>query len=265
MADYLAYDNRQWPNIIAGTVTTDIMDQSSTQLVPIGMKYEQDNRTYRYCKAGSAHGGVLRGAINGHIIPGDTGTPGFEGAAGYATTAGSTSVRIADTAATHTKNYYAGGYMLIFGTQFECHYIMGNTASDGTSLVLTLPYTDTIDVDLAATGIGVTLYPSIYSNVQAATSVRSDYESFVVLPQGIVTSGYYFWGQTKGPCWITAHGGTWPGAGACLRDVYFHTDGTIDPASIRVVGTLSPQRAGYLLSPSSTAAYGDAFIMLQLE
>jgi hypothetical protein len=264
MADYLDTPIlNQTTTEIKGKVQTSILDHSSTQLFPIGTKYVQDNRTFRYCKAGSAHGGVMRGAINGHIIPGDTGTPGYEGAAGYATTAGETVLQISDTGTTHTKNYYSGGYILIFNTQFECHYILSSTASDGTSLRITLG--TALDADLAAAGVGVTLYPSIYSNVQSATSVQSDYESFVVLPQCSVTSGYYFWGQTKGPCWITAHGGTWPGAGACLRDVYFHTDGTIDPASIRDVGTLSPQRAGYLLSPSSTAAYGDAFIMLQLE
>lgn len=260
---YLAITNLQYPNLATGKVRTGVMDHSETQKFPIGTKYEQDTRTYRYCRAGSAHGGVLRGAINGHIIPGDTGTPGFEGAAGFATSSGSKVVQIADTTSAHTANYYSGGFILIFGTQFECHYILSSTASSGTSLRITLR--DGLDADLAAAGTGVTLYPSIYSNVQSATSVQSDYESFVVVPPCAVTSGYYFWGQTRGPCWVTAHGGTWPGAGACLRDVYFHTDGTIDPASIRVVGTLSPQRAGYLLSPSSTTAYGDAFIMLQLE
>jgi hypothetical protein len=251
------------PHEVVGKVRQSIMKDSLTALYRIGTKYVQDRRTFRYCKAGAALGGVMRGAINGNIIPGDTGTPGYEGAAGYAWAAGDTVLQVSDTATTHTADYYADGYMTVFSTQFETHYIKSSTASDGTSLTITI---DTpLDAAVAASGVGVTLYPSMYSNILAAGGVQADFEAFVVVPPCAVTSGYYFWGQTLGPAWVTAHGGTWPGAGACLRDVYFHTDGTIDPATIRDVGTLSPQRAGYLYSPSATSAYGDAHIMLQLE
>lgn len=260
---YLTIPNVQVPNLATGKVRQSIMDPSTVQLSPIGMEYKQDVRKFRYCRAGAALGGVLRGAINGHIIPGDTGAPGFEGAAGYASVAGQDTVQIADTETTHTTNYYSGGFMVVFGTQYQSYYIISSTGSDGTSVTLKL--SDPLDEALAASGVGVTLYPSIYSNILAASGVQQDFESFVVVPPCAVASGSFFWGQTKGPCWVTPHGGTWPGAGACLRDVYFHIDGTIDPATIRDVGTLSPQRAGYLLSPSATSAYGDGHIMLQLE
>ena len=92
-----------------------------------------------------------------------------------------------------------------------------------------------------------------------------DFEAFICVPKWNVTALQYYWGQTRGPTWVTAHGGTWPGSSAALRDVYFHIDGTIDPATIRDVGTLSPQRAGYLLHAGSSGSYGDGVIMLQLE
>lgn len=264
---FLALNNLQFPNEIKGKVKQDIFHQSATMKFPIGTKYEQDVRTFRYCRAGAAiDSSPARAAINAHIIPGDTGTDGFEGACGYNVAAGVSKVQIADTTATHTENYYAGGFLVVQHAALDripSYYIIGSTASNGTSLVLTL--IDNLEKKLVSTE-NVTIYPSIYSKVQKAGSIQPDYEPFVVVPVlDVITSEYYFWGQTKGPLWVTPQGGTWPGVSACMRDVYFHTDGTIDPATIRVVGTLSPQRAGYLLSPSSTVGYGDAVIMLQLE
>ncbi len=232
---------------------------------PVGKRIVlPDDREFRYClAAGSslAH----RGAINSVVIPGDTGTDGYEGAAGYATAKGQNVLQISDTAAGHTADYYVGGWAVIFNAsgEFQVSRILKSTASDGTSLVITL--SDNLKVALTATGVGVTLYRNPYIAIKAGMSTLQDFESFVVVPMANIVSGEYFWGQVTGPTWVTAHGGTWPGSSAGLRDVYFHIDGTIDPASIRDVGTLSPQRAGYLLSAGSSGSYGDALIQLQLN
>lgn len=222
-----------------------------------------DDRAFRYCLAGGASL-AHRGAINANIIPGDTGD-GYEGAAGYATAARQNVLQISDTTAAHVADYYRGGWIVIFNgsSEFQVSRILGNTASDGTSLKITIG--DPLKVALAATGVQVTLYRNPYVNIKAGMSQLQDFESFVVVPMANIASGEYFWGQVSGPTWVTPHGGTWPGISACLRDVYFHIDGTIDPASIRVVGTLSPQRAGYLLSAGSSGSYGDALIQLQLD
>lgn len=222
-----------------------------------------DDRAFRYCKAGGtslAH----RGAINANIIPGDSGD-GYEGAAGYATAIGLNILEISDTDTGHTLDHYRGGWIVIFNGsgEFQTSRILKSTASDGTSLKITIG--DPLKVALTATGVGVTLYRNPYVNVKAGMSQLQDFESFIVVPMANIASGEYFWGQVSGPTWVTPHGGTWPGSSAALRDVYFHIDGTIDPATIRVVGTLSPQRAGYLLSAGSSGSYGDALIQLQLD
>ncbi len=221
-----------------------------------------DDREFRYCLAAGtslAH----RGAINSSIIPGDTGD-GYEGAAGYATAKGENVLQISDTAAAHVADYYRGGWIVIFNasSEFQVSRILSNTASDETSLKITI--SDNLKVALTATGVGVTLYRNPYIAIKSGMAQLSDFESFVVVPMANIASGEYFWGQVSGPTWVTAHGGTWPGSSACLRDVYFHIDGTIDPATIRDVGTLSPQRAGYLLMAGSSGTYGDALIQLQL-
>ena len=223
-----------------------------------------DGRRYRYCKAGAAISVNRRGAINGYIIPGDTGS-GYEGSLVTAAAAGDLIVTITDTASAANRpvDYYVGGDFVAFvGTDFFVCKMVKSTVGDGTSIDVTL------DVSVPATisaSVGITAYPSIYGNVKAGTAQLQDFESFVVVPVRAVASGAYFWGQTKGPTWVTPQGGTWPGSSAALRDVYFHIDGTIDPATIRDVGTLSPQRAGFLLHAGSSGSYGDALIMLQLE
>lgn len=222
-----------------------------------------DDRAFRYClAAGSslAH----RGAINSCVIPGDTGTDGYEGAAGYATAKGQNVLQISDTEATHTADYYRGGWIVIFNasSEFQVSRILKSTASDGTSLKITI--SDPLKVALTATGVGVTLYRNPYIAIKAGSAQLANVETFVVVPMANIASGEYFWGQVSGPTWVTPHGVTWPGSGVDRRDVYFHQDGTIDPAVTAGVGTTSPQRAGYMLYAGSSGTYGDALIELQL-
>ena len=222
-----------------------------------------DDREFRYCLAGGtslAH----RGAINANIIPGDTGD-GYEGAAGYATAKSENVLEISDTDTAHTADYYIGGWIVIFNasSEFQVSRILKSTASDGTSLKITI--SDPLKVALTAAGVGVTLYRNPYINIKAGSAQLANIEAFVVVPMANIASGEYFWGQVSGPTWVTAHGVTWPGSGVDRRDVYFHQDGTIDPAVTAGVGTTSPQRAGYLLYAGSSGTYGDALIQLQLD
>lgn len=229
----------------------------------VGRRIElPDDRAFRYClAAGSslAH----RGAINASIIPGDTGD-GYEGAAGYATALGENELQISDTDTAHTADYYRGGWIVIFNasSEFQTSRILKSTASDGTSLKITI--SDPLKVALTATGVGVTLYRNPYISIKAGSAQLANVETFVVVPMANIASGEYFWGQISGPAWVTPHGVTWPGSGVDRRDVYFHQDGTIDPAVTAGVGTTSPQRAGYMLYAGSSGTYGDALIELQL-
>ncbi|GAJ01669.1 unnamed protein product [marine sediment metagenome] len=77
-----------------------------------------------------------------------------------------------------------------------------------------------------------------------------------------VTSGYHFWGETYGFCHGIPNGDPF-GMIANERDLYFHTDGSLMSALQATVGTISKQRAGYLL-PFTTPASGDQAYILQL-
>ena len=224
-----------------------------------------DGRRFRLCKSGAAITVNHRGAINGYIIPGDSGA-GYEGSLVTAAAVGDTVLTITDTesAANRPADYYVGGTLVAFvGTNFFTCVMVKSSVGDGTSIDVTIDAS--VPADISAS-VGITAYPSIYGNVKAGLAQKSGFEAFVVVPMRAVSAANtYFWGQTKGPTWITPNGGTWPGSAVDLRDVYFHVNGTIDPATIKDVGSLAPQRAGYLLYAGSSGSYGDALIMLQLE
>lgn len=228
-----------------------------------------NGKRFRFCKSGGAVGGLARAVINGNIIPGDTSGSGYEGSLVSAVVAGKNIVVLTDTAsaANRPADYYAGGTFVAFiATHYLSFGIVKSTVGNGTSITITLDASLTAD---CSASVGVTAYPSIYGNVKAASSQLANIEGFVGVPAcpNVAATATYFWVQTRGPLWITPHGVTWPGSAADRRDVYFHQDGTIDPAHVAGIGSTntSPQRAGYLLHAGQSGTYGDAVIMLQLE
>lgn len=222
-----------------------------------------DARVFRYCKAAAALGGLMRAAINSNYAPGCTGhanEDGFEGAPSAAVAAGGVSVTFADTTA-RAKDYYQDGYLVTYPSgHYQMQRIRSSDVGAGTTVTVYLEEELTTAI---TTSTGLTAYLSPYSAVKAGMSTNQYYEAFVCVPPRPVTSGYYFWGQVRGPCGITPHGGTWPGSAANYRDVFFWIDGTIDPSSV-ADPTSGYQRAGYLLS-STVSSYGDLFVYLQLD
>jgi uncharacterized membrane protein len=113
-----------------------------------------------------------------------------------------------------------------------------------------------IDPPLARAAVAVPVdgLPSPFNFIGDGGSVGVQATVICVNPI-LVTSGYYFWGQTRGPAWVT------PSAGwntASTREAEWHTDGTIKAAT-----GVALQRAGYLLAENTDA--DDAHIFLQLE
>jgi len=246
----------------------DVMEQSVTQIYPIGMPLNKGPRRFRYSHITQALSGLLRMVINSNYAPGVTGhvnEDGFEGAIGYAASIGDTYIDIADTAA-RAVNFYQGGMVVVFGvTVFHSHYIVKSDAGDGAKVRLYL------DVPIATENItvamGVSAYSSPYSAVQPTASVQVGFETFVGVNLIPVTINYFAWLQTKGPCPVTPTGGTWPGSAANLRDVYANpADGTLQPA------TLSDPSAGFqrigtvIMATGGTASdYGDLLVNLDLD
>ena len=173
------------PGVIS-TIAAPFLDvfEASTIINPryrVGERVVLGDKIFRYCLSSGATL-AHRGAINSNIVPGATNGTGYEGAAGYATAAGENVLEISDTTAAHVANWYAGGEIVIFNgsANITQHGIVSSTASDGTSLKITLE--SNLQVALTATGVGVTLYRSPYGAVQAGMSVSQDFESFMFGP-----------------------------------------------------------------------------------
>lgn len=181
-----------------------------------------------------------------------------------ATPVGALTVVINDANVAHLADYWANGKAEIWASvapaTFQHRKIKGSTASNGTSVTLTLyrPLTNAL-----ANGDGLEICRSQYAEVDEAAAVATSTKmSIPCIPYMLVTAQYYFWGLTWGIATLAATTGTM-GNAASSRQVYFnHNDGTIltEEEAGFVAGA---QPAGYLLPDSNGGA--QTIIMLQLD
>lgn len=250
----------------------DILEQSASQIYPIGMRLPRDNRVFRYMQVAQALEGLARLVINSNYCPGCPGhlnEDGFEGAAGvnaYAAPIGQTYLDIKDTVA-RVANWYQGGMVIVYGaTIFHQHYIVKSDVGNGSYVRLYLDRP--IAVENITAAMGVTAYRSPYSAVKKAGSTQTGFETFVGVPLIPVSIDNFAWLWTKGPGIVTPTGVTvYTGAAANYRDVYANpNDGTIQNAPDRSPA-LGYQRIGTLLSVTggTSSDYGDLWINLDLD
>lgn len=252
--------------VLVGRPSQTILEQSATQKYPIGMIYETFGRRYRYCRAAAAITPARRGCptLIYDTWKASTATtePQFGSDGATATgLAGESEVVItlaADYDTLRPVDCMADGLLSLFdaaGIKIHEHRIIGNDlsytatlANDRVKLYVDPPLVEDITA-VPADGL-----PSPYNFVGDGESVGVQASVIVVNPI-IVTSGYYFWGQTRGPSWVT------PNAGfntASTRECEWHTNGTILAAA-----GVALQRAGYLLAENTDS--DDAHIYLMLE
>lgn len=240
---------------------------STVELFPVGMRYvdEDDGRVFRYSRAldtlysgyGAANGTVVANIINSvlpnAVVVGDTEMTvtiaSDEGYAGNGLVA---------------KDELQGGY-IVFGhavpASTQTRRIISNTAvaSGGgtTSIVMDGP----AGYVLAASGFAeVQLNPYRYL-------VQGDfpYNAFMCVPATYATTGLYFWGQTRGPCWVVPGGGdASPGNTTNDRMAYFVGDGTVNFGKALTIEE-GYQIAGYCIDSTSAAASAMPLIMLTLD
>lgn len=239
-----------------------ILQQNALQRYPIGLRWAEGDRVFRYCKAGTAIPTPMKAGHCGNLP-----TEVFTAAVAYA--AGAIKIAILDTAIAHGVDYYKDGYLWIqegnvsgqttVSGIYRMHKIKSSTASDAESVTLTLD--DPLTRDVAAS-TWVTAWPNIYSNILATSST---FMSNVCVPLIPVTIDYYFWGQTWGPCFGTVYSST-PGRVANQRDVYFNIDGALMTGAEIDLSSVLHQRAGFLITNTEPGGegYGDQLYMLQL-
>ena len=245
--------------MIIGRPNQAVNEESATQKYPIGTIYEAFGKRWRYSRAAAALTPGKRGCPN--MAPASW-TAGVMSMGSDSTTvtgtAGDREVIIftgADYDIAHAIDYFQDGILCVFpaaGIAIHQYRIIGNDLSYTSDTYMKV----FIDPPLAATEVSTPcdVMSSPYKNVGAPSSVGTGY-SVVVVPEILVTSAYYFWGQTRGPCWVTPNA-EW--TTASTREAEWHTNGTIKAAA-----GVALQRAGYILH--CNAADADAYLMLMLE
>lgn len=168
-----------------------IYAESSTPKFAIGEKLELgDNRVFRYSYASAAIvSGLCVSTDNAQLIAADT------NGTFTAASAGATSITVSDsTLGSATKDLYAGAY---FGnlTNKEQYRIKSNTVA--ASNIVTFTLYDPI-VTAVASSDDYIITPGPYNGVITATVGGGAYDRVVGINPLAITSGYYFWLQTKG-------------------------------------------------------------------
>lgn len=228
-------------------------EQSAVQHFPIGTRLQLHDRTFYYCKAAGTTAVAMKA---GHNSISDLGvnTDAVEYAAGVK------EIVVLDTN-TRAANYYQNGYVWVMNLTSGVYQMLKIKSSDAAAAAdnkVTIQLYDPLPFTIPASTF-VTIWPNPFS---AITFTTTGYQSMVCVPLIPVTTDYYFWGQTWGPCFGTAMSSV-PGATSGNRDLYFNTDGALIAGEDTVLETSVPQRAGFLITATSSGS-GDQFYMLQI-
>jgi hypothetical protein len=252
--------------IIVGRPYQTVHEQSLTQKFPIGTIYEAFGKRWRYCRAVANITPARRGCptliYNPWLDSVTVSGPQFGADATTATgVLGNNELILSFAAAcdvARAVDILQDGIITLFdagGILIYQYRIIGNDAS----YQATLPDDRIkvyVDPPLVAnmTAVPCDGMPSPYMFCADGESVGAQ-ASVVCVPEIPVDSGSFFWGQTRGPAWVTPSPG-WNTA--ATREAEWHTNGCIKAAA-----GVALQRAGYLLAQNANA--DDAHIMLMLE
>jgi hypothetical protein len=236
----------------------DLSVADSLQQYPIGTKYVEDGKVYRYC-AFKATMATSLGAKNGNTQ-----------AVAYATVAASTdqyATRIVvDVGATDGRagdgviaaDELAGGEILIFdatGYNFVIT-ITSNTAVTTGGDEMTVDLLNPIPTALIADTDHVELMHNPYSYVNTTNE-----RPVVGMPYLAYTTGQYGWVQTWGICWVAPQAAVGVGSNNLL--CVFRHDGSIDELDYSDAYNSQGVIAGYVVCRTD-ATQAAPFIMLQL-
>jgi hypothetical protein len=242
---------------VVGVPYQSVMEESAVARYPIGTLYEKFGARWRYCKAYEAITIPHRGCA---AMQPASWTAGVMSMGSDSTTVtgikDDTKVLIftgGDYDIAHAVDYFQGGMMVIFtATEIQQHRIIGNDASFTSNTYMYIYIEPGLLV--ARDGIACDVMSNPYAFVGSSASVGTG-ESVVCVPQITVQSGYYFWGQTKGPCFVTPST-EWKTASTRMAE--FGVGGTIK------AGTgVALQIAGFQIY--DTTDDEDSYIMLMLE
>jgi len=208
-----------------------------------------------------------RGNVFSRAIDDATGAGGIDYAVLAADApAGSNFVKMTNTGSSAiAKNALAGGQILMKPTETytDAHLMMrtviANSAAAATSGVCTIHLDAPTETALTTSHYAFVM-PSPYSDVSYdASSVGKSFAGLAATY--ISATGYYFWVQTWGACWVANQNAV--GRTSLYRSVYWREDGSLDIHSS--IGTnVTDQRAGIILD-NNDSANGSTVIRLEMD
>ncbi len=238
----------------------------TTQRHPYGRRLlTDDGRVFKYCRSlGTLYAGY--GAANiapvASLINSVTPAAYVSGQRKLSITIAATEGYAGDGAV--AKDELVGAFLVLghgAAALTENRMVVGNTAvaaGGGTTIV-------TLDVPLAldhAAGVACELPLNPYRYLSKGSL---EYNAFMCVPAVPATSGYNFWGQTYGPCWVVPGGGdATPGDTANDRTAFFVGDGSVNFGTALTVET-GYQRAGFCIDTTASGTSAMPLIMLQLS
>lgn len=247
---------------------TDFAVLQTTQAHVYGRRYlTWDGRIFRYCKSlGTLYAGY--GAAN---IANNTVARLINSVTPAAYVAGQQQIKITIAA---TEGYAGDGVIaadelvgspIVLGhgaaALTENRIIVGNSAGASGGGTIQLLLDEPLDLAHDA-GVACEVPLNHYRYLSKGSL---EYSAFVCVPRVAVTTGYNFWGQTRGPCWCVPGGGdASPGDTANDRTAYFVGDGSVNFGYALTIEN-GYQRAGYALDGTQSGTGLMPMIFLQLE
>jgi len=192
-----------------GGIAQGIYEESSIQKGPLGSSLEfDDGRRFRYSlsAAGITIGNVCSSQYSDGLLTEQDSTTTVSATAGndYFSLTGSGSQF------STTANFYAGGYIVFTdGTGAgQCYRIKSHTTASSDKITFNL-YDALVTAPVAATGVMIVGNPYGAVLTNDSTSPGATTDSWVVGVNPIaITSGYYFWLQTRGVAAVHWDGNT---------------------------------------------------------
>ena len=260
------------PIDFSGNNKLGIHAKETTQRHAFGRRYIDNlGKVYRYGKSGGAcytgRGNVFYPAINDA-----TGAGGIDYAVlAAAAAAGDTVVKMTNTgSAAIAEDFLVGGQILIKPTetvtdaQVMERTVIANSYAAATSGVCSITLSAPLETAVTTSNYAFVM-PSHWTDVRYANVGQGGFTFAGLAATYISASGYYFWTQVYGPCWIcpqASMGGTVATYGL-YRTCYWRHDGSIDYHG-NIGSNVTDQIAGYILD-NNASANGSTVIMLTCD
>jgi hypothetical protein len=255
----------------------DIHEESLVQNYDIGTRLVMDDRVFRYCQAKEALTALLGGRAD--VMPREGAGDAVEYAAGTYQVSIPMNQYGPDYVAEQVKDYWAEGYYWagiaapptgqLYRIKSSKAAAAGVTALTGGYVIATLY--EPLKVKIPAS----TWQTSWVNPYKVCKHEHSARMTVICQPLINVQQGYYFWGQTWGPCFGQLYS-TAIGRNDGDRTVFYASDGALMSSKDIDVGTAGnpwPQIAGFVITntepwtnqDNSAEQGGDQLYMLQLS